>query len=209
MHKKQLLLATGALLLSATTLAEAAGITALVGGRLIDGFGGTPIDHSVILIEGERIKAVGTEDSLPIPAGATVISTGGHDGAAGTLGRPRSYRPPGSHRLRSLGQNLRDQPTARQGNHAGRGPPTVDGRHHQRTRSRRAARAHHHGARSHQPRRDPGSHTLRGRPLHPTRAVSRHRVFALGSQRRQRCPCKRWASWPPPASTSSSSSTRT
>ncbi len=77
MRKKQLLLATGALLLSVTTLAEAAGITALVGGRLIDGFGGTPIDHSVILIEGERIKAVGTEDSLPIPAGATVISTGG------------------------------------------------------------------------------------------------------------------------------------
>src|SRR5882757_5309665 len=77
MRKKLLLLATGALHLSATTLAEAAGITALVGGRLIDGFGGTPIDHSVILIEGERIKAVGTEDSLPIPAGATVISTGG------------------------------------------------------------------------------------------------------------------------------------
>jgi len=77
MCKKMLLLATGTLLFSVTALAEAAGITALVGGRLIDGFGGVPLDHSVILIEGERIKAVGTEDSLPIPAGATVISTGG------------------------------------------------------------------------------------------------------------------------------------
>jgi imidazolonepropionase-like amidohydrolase len=76
MNKKIILLATGALLFT-TALAEAAGVTALVGGRLIDGFGGTPVDHSVILIEGERIKAVGTEDSLPIPAGAMVISTGG------------------------------------------------------------------------------------------------------------------------------------
>jgi imidazolonepropionase-like amidohydrolase len=77
MRKKSFLLIAGTLLLSLTALAEAAEITALVGGRLIDGFGGTPLDHSVILIEGERIKAVGTTDSLPIPAGATVISTGG------------------------------------------------------------------------------------------------------------------------------------
>jgi len=77
MNKKIILSATGAFLFTTATLAEAAGVTALVGGRLIDGFGGTPVDHSVILIEGERIKSVGTEDSLPIPAGATVISTGG------------------------------------------------------------------------------------------------------------------------------------
>jgi len=77
MNKKIILLATGAFLFTTATLAEAAAVTALVGGRLIDGFGGTPVDHSVILIEGERIKSVGTEDSLPIPAGATVISTGG------------------------------------------------------------------------------------------------------------------------------------
>jgi imidazolonepropionase-like amidohydrolase len=50
---------------------------ALVGGRLIDGFGGTPLDHSVVLIDGERITAIGTVDSLAVPAGATVISTAG------------------------------------------------------------------------------------------------------------------------------------
>ena len=50
---------------------------ALVGGRLIDGFGGVPLEHSVILVEGERIQAVGTIDSLPIPSGAKVISTAG------------------------------------------------------------------------------------------------------------------------------------
>ncbi|MDA0315193.1 MAG: amidohydrolase family protein [Bacteroidetes bacterium] len=50
---------------------------ALVGGTLIDGFGGTPLRNSVILVEGERIKAIGQKGSLAIPAGAEVISTEG------------------------------------------------------------------------------------------------------------------------------------
>lgn len=53
------------------------GMKALVGGTLIDGYGGSPIRNSVILIEGERITRVGTVGSLPIPAGAEVISTEG------------------------------------------------------------------------------------------------------------------------------------
>lgn len=52
-------------------------ITALVGGRLIDGWGGTPINNSVVLIDGERIKAVGTVDTLPVPAGAEVVDCRG------------------------------------------------------------------------------------------------------------------------------------
>jgi imidazolonepropionase-like amidohydrolase len=52
-------------------------ITALVGGTLIDGYGGTPIQNSVILIEGERIKAVGHQGNLAVPPGAEVISTEG------------------------------------------------------------------------------------------------------------------------------------
>ncbi len=51
--------------------------TALVGGRLIDGWGGAPVNRSVILIDGERITAVGTEDTLPVPAGYEIISTTG------------------------------------------------------------------------------------------------------------------------------------
>lgn len=77
MLKSMRLFGTAALLFFVATLAQAAGVTALVGGRLIDGFGGTPVEHSVILIESDRITAVGTENSLPIPAGATVISTAG------------------------------------------------------------------------------------------------------------------------------------
>jgi imidazolonepropionase-like amidohydrolase len=65
------------LLLCGAGLAQSAPTVALVGGRLIDGFGGTPLDHSVVLIEGDRITAVGTEASLPVPPGSTVISTAG------------------------------------------------------------------------------------------------------------------------------------
>ena len=53
--------------------------TALVGGRLIDGFGHAPINDSVILINDDRVTAVGTVGSLAVPAGYTVISTEGMD----------------------------------------------------------------------------------------------------------------------------------
>ena len=46
-------------LLSALPHFASAGLTALVGGRLIDGFGGPPLANSVILVEGERIKTIG------------------------------------------------------------------------------------------------------------------------------------------------------
>ena len=44
---------------------------------LIDGFGGRPIRNSVILVDGERITAVGQAGQLAIPGGAEVISTEG------------------------------------------------------------------------------------------------------------------------------------
>ncbi|HEY4284497.1 MAG TPA: amidohydrolase family protein [Chthoniobacterales bacterium] len=59
------------------TIALSAKTIALVGGRLIDGFGGTPLANSVILIDGERIVAVGTVDNLKVPPDAEVISTEG------------------------------------------------------------------------------------------------------------------------------------
>jgi len=51
--------------------------TALVGGTLIDGFGGRPIQNSVVLIDGERITAVGQVGRIEIPRGAEIISTEG------------------------------------------------------------------------------------------------------------------------------------
>src|SRR5687767_10055611 len=50
---------------------------ALVGGTLIDGYGGPPIRNSVIIIEGKRIRAVGTMGTLAVPSAAQIISTEG------------------------------------------------------------------------------------------------------------------------------------
>lgn len=52
-------------------------IKALVGGTLIDGNASRPIHNSVILVDGERIRAVGQVGTLAVPAGAEVISTEG------------------------------------------------------------------------------------------------------------------------------------
>jgi imidazolonepropionase-like amidohydrolase len=75
-----LLLACSSLLFSnanQTAQAQSHNVKALVGGTLIDGYGSKPIRNSVIIIEGEKIKAVGQLGSLPIPSGAEVISTEG------------------------------------------------------------------------------------------------------------------------------------
>jgi imidazolonepropionase-like amidohydrolase len=68
-----------AVVLSATPAGEQplSAVKALVGGTLIDGFGGRPLRNSVILVEGARISAVGTVDTLPVPRGAEVTSTEG------------------------------------------------------------------------------------------------------------------------------------
>src|SRR5262245_1375293 len=52
-------------------------VQALVGGRVIDGGGGDPIPHGVLVIEGARITAVGAEGALSVPRGATVIDVAG------------------------------------------------------------------------------------------------------------------------------------
>ncbi len=57
--------------------AAGAELRALVGGVLLDGSGGPPLPDSVILIDGDRITAVGQVGTLPVPALAEVISTEG------------------------------------------------------------------------------------------------------------------------------------
>ncbi|HEY7817183.1 MAG TPA: Xaa-Pro dipeptidase, partial [Vicinamibacteria bacterium] len=49
----------------------------LIGGRLIDGYGGPPLENSVIVIEGERITAVGSVGEVDVPRDAEVVSTEG------------------------------------------------------------------------------------------------------------------------------------
>ncbi len=52
-------------------------VKALVGGTLIDGFGGQPVRNSVIIIDGEKIVKVGTQEGVSIPPDAEIISTEG------------------------------------------------------------------------------------------------------------------------------------
>lgn len=52
-------------------------VKALVGGTMIDGYGGRPLRNSIIVVEGERIKAIGQVGTMAIPKGAEVISTEG------------------------------------------------------------------------------------------------------------------------------------
>lgn len=64
-----------ALFLAATATAQP---LVLAGGRLIDGYGGPPIENAVVVIEGNRVKAVGREGTITIPEGARVIDTNGY-----------------------------------------------------------------------------------------------------------------------------------
>src|SRR5262245_66603659 len=65
------LLALMATAIAAQAPAQSGPITAIKAGRLIDPETGTAAANQVIIIEGEKIKAVGAE--LAIPAGASVI----------------------------------------------------------------------------------------------------------------------------------------
>lgn len=58
---------------------DSAESTALVGGRLIDGYGHQPIPNSVILIKDGVIEKIGTLVTLPVPNGYDVVSTEGMD----------------------------------------------------------------------------------------------------------------------------------
>ena len=63
-----LLLVAGSFLPSSvSSQTRSATVKALVGGTLIDGYGSKTIRNSVVIIEGERIKAVGQVGSLAIP----------------------------------------------------------------------------------------------------------------------------------------------
>jgi imidazolonepropionase-like amidohydrolase len=57
--------------------AQSRPVKALVGGMLVDGNGSHPLQNSVVIVDGDRIRAVGQVGSLAIPHGAEVISTEG------------------------------------------------------------------------------------------------------------------------------------
>src|SRR5437762_1324954 len=75
--RRSVLVIVAVILFIASAAAQQHRTVALVGGALIDGYGGKPIPNSVVLIEGDRIKAIGQLGQLAVPAGSDVISTTG------------------------------------------------------------------------------------------------------------------------------------
>ena len=72
------MLRTLALLVLAASPLSAQSVTqAIVGGRILDGYGGPPIENGVILIAGDRITAVGPASSVAVPNGVRVIDANG------------------------------------------------------------------------------------------------------------------------------------
>lgn len=67
------------LMAGSTATVEAQGQQTVViqGGTLIDGLGGAPLANSVIVIEGNRISAVGAAGQVDVPNGAHVIDASG------------------------------------------------------------------------------------------------------------------------------------
>ncbi len=80
---------------------------AIVGGTVIDGFGGDPVKNGVVLLEGNRIVNVGSEKSITVPTGAEVIDAGGHTVLPGIV----DCHVHGTYRSRDMRQHLLNTPT--------------------------------------------------------------------------------------------------
>jgi imidazolonepropionase-like amidohydrolase len=61
-----------------TTVRPPAPIVAIKARRLLDGTGRPSVEHGVVLVEGQRIRAVGRAAEVSIPDGAQVIDCGEH-----------------------------------------------------------------------------------------------------------------------------------
>jgi imidazolonepropionase-like amidohydrolase len=57
--------------------ARPSGPTAIVGARLIDGTGGAPVDDSVVVVDGDRIRAAGPRARIAIPRGVENVDARG------------------------------------------------------------------------------------------------------------------------------------
>lgn len=53
------------------------GTLVLVHARLVDGTGAAPVADAVVVVQGDRVLAVGPSGSVAIPAGARVLDLGG------------------------------------------------------------------------------------------------------------------------------------
>lgn len=82
-------------------------LTAIVGGTLIDGLGGDPIQSGVVVIENGRIIASGSEANVAIPAGAKRLDASGRSVLPGFI----DTHVHGTYRARDMRQHLLNTPT--------------------------------------------------------------------------------------------------
>src|SRR5262252_9319721 len=87
--------------------------TAIIGARVIDGFGRDPIEKGTAVIEGGRISAVGKDTAVQVPHGANVLDAARRNVLPGIIDchvhstyrardiRPHLTNPPTSNALRS------------------------------------------------------------------------------------------------------------
>ena len=80
---------------------------AIVGGTLIDGFGGDPVRGGVVVIEGGQIVAAGTEASVSVPRDARRIDAAGRTIMPGII----DCHVHGTYRARDMRQHLLNSPT--------------------------------------------------------------------------------------------------
>jgi imidazolonepropionase-like amidohydrolase len=77
MNRHNALLAAILLAAAGSTAQAQQATLALVGGRIIDGYGAPPIENGVVLVVGDRIAALGPRSQVTVPAGTPVINTDG------------------------------------------------------------------------------------------------------------------------------------
>ena len=86
-----------AVLLGAFAASAQQRVLVLEGGTLVDGTGGAPLPDAVIVVEGNRIKAVGARGRVTYPTGANVVRLNGRTILPGLIDghvHLRDYQPP-------------------------------------------------------------------------------------------------------------------